>query len=531
MAKLTVVPTPVGNLEDMTFRAIRVLKEADLILAEDTRTTGILLKHFEIQNKMQSHHKFNEHKTVEQIAARIKGGENIALVSDAGTPAISDPGFMLVRECVRQGVDVECLPGATAFVPALVASGLPNEKFCFEGFLPQKKGRQTRLKELALEYRTIIFYESPFRLLKTLTQFAEFFGTDRQVSVSREISKLHEETVRGSLEEVIQHFTVNEPRGEIVIVLAGLKDKRTKRQKKMFNLTSKKNMKKVLLVCVCTAMLASCGQNSADYKKLKAENDSLRIENTKNTDELNDMLSTLNDIESDFQSIRDAENYLTIQQQTGGELNQSRRDQIKQNMQLISETLKKNKEQISQLEEKLKKSGIQSSALRKTIDRLSSELDQKATMIVALQEDLAKKNVRIQELDEMVSSLNEDVESLATTAAAQSEKLNAQDKALHTAYYCFGTSKELKEQKILSGGGLFSKSKVLQSGFNKDYFISIDIREVKEIPLFASKAKLKSNHPEGSYEFVEDEDGNLTLKINDEKAFWSLGKYLVIEVG
>ena len=210
MAKLTVVPTPVGNLEDMTFRAIRVLKEADLILAEDTRTTGILLKHFEIQNKMQSHHKFNEHKTVEQIAARIKGGENIALVSDAGTPAISDPGFMLVRECVRQGV----------------------EKFCFEGFLPQKKGRQTRLKELALEYRTIIFYESPFRLLKTLTQFAEFFGTDRQVSVSREISKLHEETVRGSLEEVIQHFTVNEPRGEIVIVLAGLKDKKDKETEK-----------------------------------------------------------------------------------------------------------------------------------------------------------------------------------------------------------------------------------------------------------------------------------------------------------
>ena len=232
MAKLTVVPTPVGNLEDMTFRAIRVLKEADLILAEDTRTTGILLKHFEIQNKMQSHHKFNEHKTVEQIAARIKGGENIALVSDAGTPAISDPGFMLVRECVRQGVDVECLPGATAFVPALVASGLPNEKFCFEGFLPQKKGRQTRLKELALEYRTIIFYESPFRLLKTLTQFAEFFGTDRQVSVSREISKLHEETGRGALEEVIQHFTVNEPRGEIVIVLAGLKDKKDKETEK-----------------------------------------------------------------------------------------------------------------------------------------------------------------------------------------------------------------------------------------------------------------------------------------------------------
>lgn len=299
----------------------------------------------------------------------------------------------------------------------------------------------------------------------------------------------------------------------------------------MFNLTNKKNMKKVLLVCICTAMLASCGQKSDEVKRLEAQNDSLRIENTKNSEDMNEMLATMNDIEADFQSIRDAENYLTIQQQTGGELSQTRREQIKQNMQLIGETLKKNKAQITDLESKLKKSGIQSAALRKTIERLSSELDQKATMIVALQEDLAKKNVRIQELDQMVSSLNEDVESLATTTAAQSEKINAQDKSLHTAYYCFGTSKELKDQKILSGGGLFSKSKALQSGFNKDYFISIDIREVKEIPLFASKAKLKSNHPEGSYEFVEDEDGNLTLKINDEKAFWSLGKYLVIEVG
>lgn len=229
MAKLTVVPTPVGNLEDMTFRAIRVLKEADLILAEDTRTTGILLKHFEITNKMQSHHKFNEHRTVEQIAARIRGGENIALVSDAGTPAISDPGFLLVRECVRQGVEVECLPGATAFVPALVASGLPNEKFCFEGFLPQKKGRQTRLMELASESRTMVFYESPFRLVKTLQQFAEVFGAEREVSVSREISKVHEETVRGTLAEVAAHFTEHEPKGEIVIVLAGLKDKKEKK--------------------------------------------------------------------------------------------------------------------------------------------------------------------------------------------------------------------------------------------------------------------------------------------------------------
>lgn len=224
MAKLTVVPTPVGNLEDMTFRAIRVLKEADLVLAEDTRTTGILFKHFEIQNKMQSHHKFNEHKTVEQLAARIKAGENIALVSDAGTPAISDPGFMLVRECVRQGVEVECLPGATAFVPALVASGLPNEKFCFEGFLPQKKGRMTRLKALAGERRTMVFYESPHRLVKALAQFTEHFGAGRQASVSREISKVHEETVRGTLTELIEHFTANEPRGEIVIVVAGIDD-------------------------------------------------------------------------------------------------------------------------------------------------------------------------------------------------------------------------------------------------------------------------------------------------------------------
>ena len=225
MAKLTIVPTPVGNLEDITLRAIRVLKEADLILAEDTRTTGFLLKHFEIQNKMLSHHKFNEHKSVDQLASRIRGGENIALVSDAGTPAISDPGFMLVRACVEQGVDVECLPGATAFVPALVNSGLPCDKFCFEGFLPQKKGRQTRLKELAVEPRTIIFYESPFRLVKTLTQLSEFTGTERKVSVSREISKLHEETVRGTLSEVISHFSMNEPKGEIVIVLAGLNKK------------------------------------------------------------------------------------------------------------------------------------------------------------------------------------------------------------------------------------------------------------------------------------------------------------------
>ena len=219
--KLYLVPTPVGNLEDMTLRAIRLLKEADLILAEDTRTSGFLLKHFDIPNKMQSHHKFNEHQTVASIVSRIRAGENIALVSDAGTPGISDPGFLLVRECVRQGVEVECLPGATAFVPALVNSGLPIDRFCFEGFLPQKKGRKTRLEALANETRTMVLYESPYRVVKTLSQLAEYLGGERPASVSREISKLHEETRRGSLAELIAHFSEHEPRGEFVIVING----------------------------------------------------------------------------------------------------------------------------------------------------------------------------------------------------------------------------------------------------------------------------------------------------------------------
>ena len=221
MAKLYIVPTPVGNLEDITLRALRVLKEADCILAEDTRTSGILLKHYDIKAKLQPHHKFNEHKTIESIAQRIRGGENIALISDAGTPGISDPGFLLSRECARQGVDVECLPGATAFVPALVASGLPCDRFCFEGFLPQKKGRVSRLTELSTEERTIIFYESPYRIVKLLTQIAEIFGTDRECAVCREISKLHEEIVRGSIEEVLAHFSTHEPKGEFVVVVAG----------------------------------------------------------------------------------------------------------------------------------------------------------------------------------------------------------------------------------------------------------------------------------------------------------------------
>ncbi len=221
MSKLYLVPTPIGNLEDITLRAIRVLKEVDIILAEDTRTSGKLLKHFEISTPMQSHHMHNEHKTVEAIVRRIKNGETFALISDAGTPAISDPGFLLTRACVQEGVEVDCLPGATAFVPALVNSGFPNDKFVFEGFLPPKKGRQTRFKTLAEETRTIIFYESPHKLLKTLANFMEYFGEERMVSVSREITKLHEETIRGTAKEVLEFYTNKPPKGEIVIVVNG----------------------------------------------------------------------------------------------------------------------------------------------------------------------------------------------------------------------------------------------------------------------------------------------------------------------
>ena len=231
MGILYIVPTPVGNMEDMTFRAVRILKEVDLVLAEDTRTSGILLKHYEIKNALMSHHKFNEHGTSAGIVNRLLAGENVALISDAGTPGISDPGFFLVREAVRAGVEVQCLPGATAFVPALVSSGLPCDRFAFEGFLPQKKGRQTRLQALKDEERTMIFYESPFRLVKTLQQFAEVYGGDRQVSVCREISKIHEESVRGSLDEVIAHFKEKEPKGEIVIVLAGSEKREVKKEK------------------------------------------------------------------------------------------------------------------------------------------------------------------------------------------------------------------------------------------------------------------------------------------------------------
>ena len=218
---LYIVPTPVGNLDDITFRALSILKSVDLILAEDTRTSSVLLHHFDIHTPMQAHHKFNEHQTVQRVVEQLQSGKTVALISDAGTPAISDPGFLLVRECVRAGVEVQCLPGATALIPALVDSGLPNDRFCFEGFLPQKKGRQTRLNNLQDEQRTMVFYESPFRLVKCLEQLSEVLGNDRKASVTREISKIHEDTQRGTLAELIEHFKENTPKGEIVICVAG----------------------------------------------------------------------------------------------------------------------------------------------------------------------------------------------------------------------------------------------------------------------------------------------------------------------
>ncbi len=222
--KLYIVPTPVGNLEDMSFRAVKVLKEADLILAEDTRTSAVLLQHYDIHGKLLSHHKFNEHQTVQMIRDRILAGASVALVSDAGTPGISDPGFLLARTCAAEGIEVQTLPGATACIPAIVSSGLPCDRFCFEGFLPQKKGRRTLLSALASEPRTMVFYESPRRLVKTLEEFAETFGAERPCSVAREISKLHEEHVRGTLGEVLAHFRAVEPKGEIVVVVGGLRD-------------------------------------------------------------------------------------------------------------------------------------------------------------------------------------------------------------------------------------------------------------------------------------------------------------------
>lgn len=290
-------------------------------------------------------------------------------------------------------------------------------------------------------------------------------------------------------------------------------------------------MKRIVLFLLSTALLtASCVENTSEYQKLKSENEELKADKAKSTEELNEMLSTLNDIQTDIQSIKDAEQYLKIEP-TSGEMNANKKEQIRNNMKLIAETLKNNREQLNALQEKLKKSNIQSSALQKTIDRISKELNEKAEMIASLQEELAKKDIRIKELDDIVANLNQNVETLNATSAEQTKKINEQDKQLHRAYYCFGTKKELKDQNILTGGGLFSKSKMAKENFNEDYFISIDTREVTSIPLYARKATVRSSHPENSYRFVKDAEGNLTLEIVNAKSFWSMSKYLVVEVG
>ena len=288
-------------------------------------------------------------------------------------------------------------------------------------------------------------------------------------------------------------------------------------------------MKRNLVFCVCIIAFTACTQLSSDYKKTKAENDSLKLQMKKSEVEMNEMLSILNAIEDDIQSIREAEDFLNLQKDT--ELSGSRREQIKNNMSLITETLKRNKQQLSELQEKLNKSSVQSSALQKTIERLTNDINEKSKLVIKLQSDLAQRDEQIKDLSTQVEGLNENVKTLEDASAAQSERIDRQDKTINTVYYCFGTKKELKEQNILTGGGLFSKSKALEGEFNKEYFITIDKRTVTDIPLYASKAKIRTNHPEDTYRFVKDEDGNLILEIDNVNKFWSLSSYLVIEVG
>ena len=290
-------------------------------------------------------------------------------------------------------------------------------------------------------------------------------------------------------------------------------------------------MRKSVFITLCAATLfTSCVQNSKEYQQLKAESDSIRLDNARNTMQIEEMMAIFNDIETDFQAIRSAENYLNVQRNDNGELDISSREKIRNNMQIINETLQKNREQIARLESMLQKSNSQSDVFRKTIERLAAELEEKSTMIITLQADLEKKNIHIEELSREVASLKEDVDELAGVSRSQAKKLSDQDAEINAAYYCFGTSRELKDQKIITGGGLFSKAKTLQGDFNRDYFINIDIRQTTEIELYAKKAAIKSNHPAGSYEYSKDEDGNLILRITDPKVFWSLGRYLVIEV-
>lgn len=288
-------------------------------------------------------------------------------------------------------------------------------------------------------------------------------------------------------------------------------------------------MKKILAFCMCIITLTACTQFSSEYKRTKQENDSLKLQMKKSEVEMDEMLSVLNAIEDDIQSIREAEDFITIQKDS--ELSVSKREQLRNNMTLITETLIKNKKQLAELQGKLDASNLHSSALQKTIDRLTKDINEKGELIVKLQRDLAQKDEHIQELSKQVEGLNTDIEILEGVNISQSERINEQDQTLHAVHYCFGTKKELKEQNILTGGGLFSKAKALEGDFNREYFITIDKRQVTAIPLYSSKAKMRTNHPENSYGFYKDPEGNLTLEIKDVNSFWSLSKYLVIEVG
>lgn len=532
---LYLIPTPVGNMEDMTFRAIRLLKEADLILCEDTRTSGILLKHFGIEGKrLMAHHKFNEHGTSSGVVEHLKAGETVCLITDAGTPGISDPGFFLVREAVAAGIEVQTLPGATAFTPALVSSGLPCDRFCFEGFLPQKKGRQTRLQELARESRTMIIYESPRRLVKSLEQFAEVFGEERQVSVCREISKVHEESVRGTLAEVAAHFRETEPKGEIVIILQGATstptDKEEKEQEasaptadKPLSKYQRKMMKNLILIITAVMFFAACTEN----KPVPAiESDQHRVDSLQNIlnqkdDEINEMMATLNEIQEGFRIINAAEGKVAIIKD-GESTNKT--EQIRQSIRNISAAMDHNRDLIAKLQKQVRESSVRGEQLKATIESLMAQLADKDTQLRQLQAQLEEKDIHIAELDKTVSNLNTNVNQLKEESSTKTETINAQDKQINTAYYVFGTKRELEAQSI------YQKGKVLQSSFNKNYFTKIDIRVDKEIKLYSKSAQILTAHPSSSYTLTQDTNKQYILRITNPQQFWSTSKYLVVLV-
>ena len=512
---LYVVPTPVGNLDDMTVRAVNVLKEVDVILAEDTRTSGVLMKHFGIETRMQSHHKFNEHETAAGIAQRLKGGERIALVSDAGTPAISDPGFMLVRECRRVGVKVECLPGATAFVPARVDSGLPCDKFCFEGFLPQKKGRSTRLAELSVEPRTIVFYESPLRLVKTLTQLVEAFGQDREASVSREISKLHEETCRGTLSELCEHFSVNEPLGEIVIVVSGKKEEKSagKRDKYAHFKTEKKQRLQV------RSWHATATKSKKTLLPTLTQPDISKVEGQRDS-----LMNLIGDISQNLLEVNRMENILV-----SGDFKDTpdKRQEIIANINALRQELDARKQALEELESKLKSSNGYSAKLQKTIESQKQLIDEQSQKIQQLEAALADANVKISDLNKNVEDLNTQVSTVTEERNAETQRADKVTDELNICYYVCGSNKELKEHKILEKKFL-GKTKTMEGDFDRSYFTKADKRKLTEVKTYAKKAELKTSHPAGSYS-METVGGTVVIKIKDAKKFWEKSNFLVIQ--